>query len=40
MIKSYIHHFSNYGDSRIDNVDSMQQIWSKIMVDLSKLNIS
>ena len=28
-----------YGHSRIDNVDNMQNIWSTVLVELSKLNM-
>ena len=38
MISSHVNHFSLYGHSRIDNVDTMQKIWSEIMVELSKLH--
>jgi predicted transcriptional regulator len=37
MITSHVNHFSLYGHSRIDNVESMQKLWSKILVELSKL---
>lgn len=37
MIISHVNHFSMYGHSRIDNMDSMQKIWSQVLVELSKL---
>ena len=37
MISSHVNHFSMYGHSRIDNMDSMQKIWSQVLVELSKL---
>ena len=37
MITSHVNHFSVYGHSRIDNMDSMQTIWSQVLVELSKL---
>ncbi len=40
MIESHINHFSGYGHSRIDNVDKMQNIWSNILVELSRLNLA
>lgn len=40
MIESHVNHFSGYGHSRIDNVDNMQKIWSNILVELSRLNLS
>lgn len=38
MIASHVNHFSTYGHSRIDNVEEMQKLWSKILVELSKLS--
>ena len=39
MISSHVNHFSLYGHTRIDNVDTMQKIWSEVMVELSRLNL-
>lgn len=38
MITSHVNHFSTYGHTRIDNVDGMQQIWSQVLVELSRLS--